>query len=243
MDYIRKRRLSQAAQELVESDQKIMEIALTYGFSSHEAFDRAFKKMFGITPRQYRLSQTAPSIKYPKAHLLLHPVKGGFTVEPTIIVKPAFSVIGYELRTTTEDGKNRIEIPAFWQHYLQNDLGQTIPNKTHPAQELGICTDFDPEAGTFSYLICAEAVLSPGESLPEGLVYRTFPEAKYAVFTTPAVPEAEFSHSIHTTWDYVFKHWFPTSGYEHAGAVEIELYDERSASPKSKQMDIYIPIQ
>ncbi len=53
-DYLRKRRLDCAAVELVNSDQRIIDIAFKYGFSSHEAFTRAFTSYFRSTPSRYR---------------------------------------------------------------------------------------------------------------------------------------------------------------------------------------------
>lgn len=48
-----------------------------------------------------------------------------------------------------------------------------------------------------------------GTSAPEGLVYRTFPEMEYAVFTTPESDHSTFSTSIQSTWNYIFTEWFP----------------------------------
>lgn len=57
MEYVRKRRLAEAAKELVEGKEKIVDIALKYQFSCQEAFSRAFKKMFGISPSKIRKTQ------------------------------------------------------------------------------------------------------------------------------------------------------------------------------------------
>lgn len=57
MEYIRKRRLTEAAKELVNSEKSISYIALDYQFSSSEAFSRAFKRMYGISPREFRMSK------------------------------------------------------------------------------------------------------------------------------------------------------------------------------------------
>ncbi|MDF2673716.1 MAG: hypothetical protein K0R09_1981 [Clostridiales bacterium] len=54
MDYIRRRRLNQAAYELLSTDKRVIDIALDYQFSAEETFIRAFVKMFGITPGRYR---------------------------------------------------------------------------------------------------------------------------------------------------------------------------------------------
>lgn len=53
-DYLRYRRLAFALKEVRDTDHGILDIALNYGFSSHEAFTRAFKEAYGITPSEYR---------------------------------------------------------------------------------------------------------------------------------------------------------------------------------------------
>lgn len=55
--YVLCRKLSLAAQMLLATDAHIIEVAMRYGFSSHEAFTRAFKKAFGYTPNQLRALQ------------------------------------------------------------------------------------------------------------------------------------------------------------------------------------------
>lgn len=54
MEYVRKRRLAEAAAELAETDEKITNIAFKYQFGSEESFSRAFKKRYGASPRDYR---------------------------------------------------------------------------------------------------------------------------------------------------------------------------------------------
>lgn len=53
-DYLRYRRLAFAVKDIRDTDRRILDISISYGFSSHEAFTRAFKKAYGITPSEYR---------------------------------------------------------------------------------------------------------------------------------------------------------------------------------------------
>ena len=53
-DYLRRRKLAFALKEVRDSSKSLLEIAVDYGFSSHEAFTRAFREMYGVTPREYR---------------------------------------------------------------------------------------------------------------------------------------------------------------------------------------------
>lgn len=53
-DYISRRRLSHATKELVETEQTVLDIALKYGYNSHEVFTRAFMRLWGVTPSEFR---------------------------------------------------------------------------------------------------------------------------------------------------------------------------------------------
>lgn len=161
-------------------------------------------------------------------------------MEMKLIKKPALHIIGYDLHTRNTDGENNREIPKFWDHYIQNNLGHNIPNPLYKNQELGLCTEFNTATGEFVYMIGME--VAEGTPAPEGMSYRTFPEMEYAVFTTPKASEENFVQSIQQTWMEVFSKWFPDSGYEHDGKVEFELYDERCYGKENKQIDIYIPV-
>lgn len=53
-DYLRYRKLAFALKQVRDTQEGILNIALDFGFSSHEAFTRAFKEAYGITPSEYR---------------------------------------------------------------------------------------------------------------------------------------------------------------------------------------------
>ena len=57
-EYLRSRRLAFALKEVRDSDKSLLDIAFDYGFSSHEAFTRAFKNAYGVTPSEYRKNPT-----------------------------------------------------------------------------------------------------------------------------------------------------------------------------------------
>ncbi|MEN1938529.1 AraC family transcriptional regulator [Paenibacillus sp. 102] len=247
MEYVRKRRLARAAYQLSHTEEKILDIALEHGFQSHETFIRAFKKLFQMTPSSYR-KQGIQTPMYYKANVKqrkFNPYLGGIQMEFRIEKKPAFYVAGYEMKTSNKEGKNIKDIPVFWEQYLKNNLASNITNRKYTDQyvELGMCTDFNLETGDFTYIIGME--VTSFDELPNELAQRTFPEATYAVFTTPKVPHKEMVSSIQQTWHAIFSEWFPHSGYEHAGVTEFELYDERCHEDKSEfaQVEIWLPVQ
>ena len=200
-----------------------------------------------MTPSEYRKQEIETPMYYRVnvKQRKLNPYLGGIQMEYRIVNKPEFLVAGYELKTTSKEGKNHQDIPAFWQEYLQKDLGTTIPNRKDTSQwvELGLCTDFNLETGDFTYIIGME--VTDFENVPNEIAKRTFPAATYAVFTTPKVPHEEMVSSIHQTWNAVFSEWFPHSGYEHCGVTEFELYDERCHEDKSEfaQVELWIPVK
>ena len=53
-EYVRKRKLALAVKELKNTQKRILDIAVQYGFSSNEAFTRAFSKLYGCSPNEYR---------------------------------------------------------------------------------------------------------------------------------------------------------------------------------------------
>lgn len=246
MAYIRNRRLSVAAKQAAETDRKLLDIALECGFQNHESFSRSFRKLFGVTPSELRRSRSMPRLAE-KMFLTAAFDEGQQTYDwrdvkmnVKFVALPPARMIGYRLQTTTDNGKNREEIPAFWQHYLENKLWENIPGKLHPQVEFGVCTSFS-EDGVFDYIIGYE--VAEDTAVPEGLYEYRLPGHEYAVFTTPPTSADRLSGVIHQTWDYAFDEWFPSSGYEHAEAPEIEWYDERCMKDDNKQMDIYIPVR
>jgi len=245
MEYVRRRRLFHAACRVVDSSERLTDIALDCGFGTPETFIRAFRKLYGMTPGEFRKKGLRPHTSE-KANVLMqrnNPYSGGIRMEFRIVTKPAFDVIGYTIRTTGTDGQNHRDIPEFWQRYLQEKLGQPLYEQAASTAEYGICGDFDMESGEFSYTIGVEA--KEGAEVPEGAARSHYPEQTYAVFTTPKARGEQFTQSIQTTWGAIYNEWFPQSSYEHAGANEFEYYDERCWQDKNEwlEMDIYIPIK
>lgn len=247
MEYIRKRRLACAAFRVAHSDARLLDICLDYCFGSPETFIRAFRRLFGMTPGEYRKRRISVPL-YSRVHVgqqRFNPYLGGIRMEYRLTTKPAFHLLGYELRTRNKDGENHRDIPQFWIKYMEEGRGRRLMDKALSNAEYGACDTFDMETGDFSYIIGVEVKAEEGESVPEGLVFRSYPETEYAVFTTPQVPHGEFSDSIQSTWNTIFAEWFPHSGYEHSGGAEFEYYDERCWRDRNElvQMDIYIPVK
>ena len=67
LDYLFRRKLAFALKEVRDNRRPLLDIALDYGFSSHEAFTRAFKSAYSITPGAYR-KHPVPVVLRTKIH-------------------------------------------------------------------------------------------------------------------------------------------------------------------------------
>jgi len=248
--YVRMRRLTAAARELVETRRRIIDIAFKYQYGSPEAFSRAFKKMHGLTPWEYReWGVFVPLNK--KADLLKLGIVGlriGVAMKPRIVERGSFLVVGLELET--EQGACRNDVPVFWKELSSGTPLRKLKNLKDPSEVFGICygscngrcsdqpqvhEDEDQES-TFPYLVCSE--VASDEDLPEGFVARTIEGGRFAVFTICG----GFSEIQGAIGD-VFKSWLPSTDYELANRPPLERYDERWTGGTDGEMEIWIPIK
>ena len=158
MRYVKLRRLSEAAKQIAAGAPDILSIALENGYGSHEAFSRAFKKEFGVTPECVRSNVQL-------SHLNLK--------EPIVMTTQQVLKLN---RPRVESLMSPAGIPNIWQRFspylgtIRHQIGQDA---------YGICFNFDDE-GKFDYL-SGVAVDSNSET-PHGLLRLTLPAQKYAVF-------------------------------------------------------------
>ena len=156
-------------------------------------------------------------------------------MEYAIVSKESFPIIGIELKTTLHEGQNFIEIPRFWEKVLAEGQIDKIPDRKSQQTLLGICMDYET-GGRFSYIIGSEVTSTA--SIPNDMVCRTVPGAKYAVFTV----KGKLPDSVKDAVKYIYYEWLPNSDYHHAKAADFELYDERCADADNAEVDIYVPI-
>lgn len=242
MEYVKKRRLSLAAEDLFD-DKKIIDIALEYGFQTHNGFSKAFKKEFGFSPTQY-LKRMDRNLE---KELILK--FGGDFMKPTIIEKPTFKVAGYGIKTNITNGNYTKDVASFWINYDGENLESKMYQILNPPKhgEVGLCIPSSEDNGEATYML--GVIVNDFNDVTDDMITVEVPEATYAVFSTPPVntiteiENNEFANVIKQTWKYIFEEWFKDSGYVFDETkLDFEYYDERCHPTIGTVMDIYVPV-
>ncbi|MBB4186128.1 AraC family transcriptional regulator [Sinorhizobium terangae] len=229
--YIRGRRLSGAAEALANGTSSILEVALDAGYGSHEAFTRAFREQFGVTPESVRKQGHVRNVE------LMEPIRMDdartLKIEP-----PRFEESpGLLLAGLAETyAYNRTEgIPSLWQRFNAH-FGNVPGQRGNIAY--GVCTQSDGEAGRFRYMAAVE--VDDTDGLPAGFTVLKLPRQRYAVFLHKGHISA-----ISTTAHHIFGSWFAESGLEHGQLPDLmEKYDERF-DPRTGMgvVEMWVPIK
>lgn len=231
-EYIRKRRLTRSAEELIRSERRVVDIAMEYRYESHESFTRAFKKMYGVAPLQYRRRGRWEPLLEPAriGGLQAQPLQGGLCMEPRIVDLPEFTVVGMKYFGNNQNG----EIAQMWTRFIPRIAG--IPFKTGPfMSSYGVCYDAN-ENDEFAYV--SGVAVSCTDQVLEGMVVKTVPAGRYAVFTHRGKLD-----TLRDTYQQVYGSWVPQSGLSVRGGLDFEYYDERFKDGcDDSEVDIYIPI-
>jgi AraC family transcriptional regulator len=239
---IRNRRLHKAAKQISKRSERIADIAFDHGFGSHDVFGRAFKRVYGITPENYRKRQLLLT-DFPKINLVEK--KNSEVIDSMvatlIVTKPDIMLIGIE-RRIGDRGDTPNEL---WSHYFgtwEETFKDIAGLRIEPEKEIDYALTINRDEEGFTYFIGIE--VSSIKHVPPRTVARIIPKTKYAKFTATG-PVHE---SIGRTYDYIWKEWFPTTNYQVTSEPIVEYYDLRCAThlgipPEQHEMDIYIPIE
>lgn len=232
-EYIRSRRLALAGNDLATGSEKIIDIAMKYGYDSPDSFTKAFTRFHGVTPTAARKDRVMLKSFAPlKIKLSL---EGGYLMDYRIEKKEAFAVLGSAGTFPYEGAKQTI--PQFWQAHFAAGKGSVVCGK------YGINIDAQMGHDTFEYLIADD--YTPGKSIPDGFVTRTIPALTWAVFPcTGPLPQA--LQDVNTK---IFTEWLPAlRDYEFAAGYCVEMYaDPREFSKGTMDekyySEIWIPVK
>lgn len=237
-EYVRCRRLTVAAFDIIHTDERIIDIAARYGYESHDAFTRAFQRFHGVLPSQAR-SAAARLRSCPKISFQIT-VKGEREMEYQIVKWPAFSVAGIRHRMKNSEAFARI--PGIWDRAFRDGTGQRFLElwrkaDSRPSGLLGICAGGDwGNAEEMDYYLAVTTYVDAPEcervDLPADMGTLDFPAATWAVFDASGkLPEA-----VQRIWKTFYSEWLPNSGFELADLPAIETYMQNDVQ------EVWIPV-
>ncbi|MCV2402923.1 AraC family transcriptional regulator [Marinomonas sp. C2222] len=221
--YVRSRRIANSMDSLYNKDLSILDVALAAGFESHEAYTRAFQKLFGYSPNEYRQRARQPLI-IKKARInqdYLENLSQNLTLEPRIYTAPKKILVGTKIEVIgIESEKTNIaeKLPELWQDFMPR-----LTEIEHKVE--GTCYGIisveknDNEEQKLFYTACIE--VTDITSLPEGMVSTSLPEQEYAEFKhTGQVNTDEFNQTI----GYIYSSWLLRSDMKHTYGPDVETY-------------------
>jgi AraC family transcriptional regulator len=210
--YARARRLTDAARELARGAPDILAIALSAGYGSHEAFTRAFRQLFGLTPEQLRAQAHLHNLNLLEPMRMDQPTLTSLA-SPRVVEHGALLIFGLgQLYSCASNAA----IPSQWDRFVPH-LGH-IPGQIGRAAYGVICNTDD--AGNYEY-ICGVEVSEFPVHPAEFTRLRIGPQT-YAVFQ-----HREHISAIGTTWKEIWNHGLTDFGYQAADSPALEHYGEQ----------------
>ncbi|MEK8215217.1 effector binding domain-containing protein [Paenibacillus sp. FSL L8-0463] len=239
--YIRSRRLTQAAKELLYTNKRILDIAVSLQFESHEAFSRAFKSQYHLTPNQYRKNRVE-TILGSRREITKPEIQhrcNSITLRPQIVDVEPKQLVGIRFQTSVANNQS----VSKWE-YFQSRVHE-IPHALPDSCRYGIfesaqgCTftSFSEQSQTSEFI---GIEVNDTSLAPDKMCYKKFPGGKYARFTHTGK-----THSLFQSYQYIWGTWLSASDVELAARDDFECYSERflgTDNPES-QIDIYFPIK
>ena len=228
-EYLRRRRMSRAAADL-QAGERVLDVALRYGYESPTAFNRAFQSVHGVPPSAAQRGETLLKA-YPRISFKIT-VKGEAEMEYRIVKKESFRIVGAKVKLEGGWEENFQQVPLFWQRAARENLILKLVPLMDGALMgiLGVSTCI--RGNDVDYYI---AVATDREA-PEGMEEYTVPACTWAVFSG----EGQSPQAIQSLQQRIVSEWLPSSGYEYADAPDIEVY--LNSGPQNSQFEVWLPV-
>ncbi|HIC7210571.1 AraC family transcriptional regulator [Burkholderia stabilis] len=229
MRYVRSRRLTRAARVLAQGAPDILHVALDAGYGSHEAFTRAFRDLFGVTPEEVRARRTLDGLSLVEP-LRMKELKIIAVAPSRFEASEKRLIAGMSSRYTFETNEG---IPALWQAfvpYIGNIPGQ-VSDVTY-----GVCCNPDAD-GSFEYIAGVE--VTHRDRVPAPLRCVELEPQRYAVFE-----HSGHISTLYQTFYSIWSGWLPASGFKAADAPEFERYSaDYDPATSAGVLEIWLPIE
>ncbi|MEY7975701.1 GyrI-like domain-containing protein [Streptomyces pilosus] len=238
-EYVRRRRMTVAAADVVRGGEDLLGIAVRYGYGSSEAFGRAFRAVHGAGPGDVRRDggplRTQPQLRFRLT------VEGNIPMDTRLVDRPAFRLVGHATRVPLmHEGIN----PHIQQHIAalppEEHLRLKALSDTEPAGLLQVSDGLDPDAAEGSELTYLHGVaLGQGTAVPDGLDAIELPAGMWAVFRT----SGPHPQALQTTWAATATDWFPSNPWRLRPGPSIVAILERADDFSTATCALWLPVE
>ncbi|PWN14079.1 AraC family transcriptional regulator [Bacillus thuringiensis] len=236
-EYIRCRRLTLAAFELKNSNVKVIDLAIKYGYNSPDSFARAFQNLHGITPSEGRNSSHSLKAYSPMTFQLS--IQGGNEMNYRIEEKEPFRIIGITKRVPIVFNGVNEEIASMWKS-LNPESIQTLKSLSNmePNGIISASTNFSEgrmeEKGELDHYIGVATT----KDCPEQFAQLEVAASTWAIFEAVG----PFPDALQNVWGRIYSEWFPSSNYELAEGPEVLWNKQKDISSPNFKSEIWIPV-
>lgn len=243
-EYVRNRRLYLAALEIIADKDKVIDIALKYGYDTPESFSKAFSRFHGVSPMQLRKDTSKLRVFLPLKIRI--EVQGGNDMDYIVEKEKGFQVVGFEREFSL--ASSHWDIPKFWDEYHEKYGAKLMYGKKpeNAMEEMicncnigvyGICIDDTDQDSTFRYMIAGPYT---GGGIPQGMSVYEIPEMEWAKFLC----KGPLPGALQTVNNKIYSEWLPGNAeYEIAKSINIEWYSEGDMSSIDYESAIWIPVK
>ncbi|WP_435280020.1 AraC family transcriptional regulator [Streptomyces sp. 1222.5] len=235
-EYVRRRRLTVAGAEVLAGDRTLLEIGVRYGYTSGEAFARAFRAVHGVGPGEARRSG-APLQSQPRLSFRLT-VEGSGSMRYRIVQRDEFRVVGRKARVPLVHLGVNPAIAEFVRGLGQETLRRIQSLSDQEPQGIVAVTDnLDPGRAEGTELDYYHGVVTRAAA-PQDMDALTVPAGSWAVFGN----SGPFPEALQYLWRDVFTQWFPSNPYQSRPGPEI-LRTRLSPDATGADAELWIPVE
>lgn len=240
MEYVQARKLSASIGELVNTNMRIIDIALKYGFDYEQSYIRAFRKKFGYTPFRVRSEQMSLVIKEKLNINDIMSVNNSIIYKPSFVFRQKFCLIGIRHKIMSKSGDkvaNQYGRDFFYNHR------QEIVNPVNPQIYFGYTDWSDNDNGYIYYM---PSIQVPDLThIPEGMTGIAIPARKYVVFRFVGFfrPDEINGRQVGRLLVHMYSKWIFQSGFKFADTFRFEYIDADLSKDNYCELDVYQPIE
>ena len=256
MTYVRGRRLSASVTELLETDHNIINIAEEFQFDYEQSYERAFKRLFGMTPGELRRRRCEIPVVHKIDCGLIYDLPQGVLLSPRYCIVPEFHVAGVEELINHAENREKGTANTLALDFYET-LREKVPYRVNETVYYGLISYSENPAAANHYMPCIEIASkqkSPkqmleeqnlaGRKLPEPLQCRSIPTNTYAVFRYVGFhdPRMLSMQNLGSLYEVIDTLWYPSTQLKPAAPYHFERMDLAKCSSTYCEAEIYLPV-